>query len=192
MTTRKRRVLIWVGSVFGIAPIALAIFIATLDQNKAKKYITASVSKATGRQLSINGDLKFDLGWISRVSANQIQFANSDWSKQPQMAEIQDFEAEIDLWQFLTKFRLVIPTVTLSQPKLVLEKNSTGVANWEFRAAPTGPQKRTEFPVIEKLIIKGGIVSFDNQETKTQIELKVSEAEGAGFLEQPVKLRAEG
>jgi len=36
------------------------------------------------------------------------------------------------------------------------------------------------------------MLSFDNQETKTQIELKVSEAEGTGFLEQPVKLRAEG
>ena len=35
-------------------------------------------------------------------------------------------------------------------------------------------------------------VSFDNRETNTQIELKVSEAEGAGFLEQPVKLKAEG
>jgi uncharacterized protein involved in outer membrane biogenesis len=192
MTTRKRRVLIGLGTVVAIVVVAAAVLIATLDQNKAKKYITASVSKATGRQLSINGDLKLDLGWISRVSANQIQFANADWSKQPQMAEIQDLEAEIDLWQLLTKFRVVIPIVTLSQPKLVLEKNSAGAANWEFRAAPTGPQKRTEFPVIEKLIIKGGTVSFDNQETKTQIELKLHEAEGAGFLEQPVKLRAEG
>ena len=88
MTTRKRRILIWVGSVFGIAAIALAIFIATLDQNKAKKYISAGVSKATGRQLSINGDLKLDLGWISRVSANDIQFQNAGWSKHPQMAEV--------------------------------------------------------------------------------------------------------
>jgi uncharacterized protein involved in outer membrane biogenesis len=192
MTTRKRRALIWLGYVFGIAAIALAIFIATLDQNKAKKYISAGVSKATGRQLSINGDLKLDLGWISRVSASQIQFENAGWSKHSQMAEIGNFDVQIDLWQLLTKFRLVIPTVTISQPKIVLEKNATGLANWEFRAAPTGPQKRTGIPVIEKLIIKDGMVSFDNQETKTQIELKVSEAEGAGFLEQPVKLRAEG
>ena len=108
------------------------------------------------------------------------------------MAEIDNFDVQIDLWQLLTKFRLVLPTLTISQPKVILEKNASGSANWEFRAAPTGPRKRTEFPVIEKLIIKDGTFSFDNQETKTQIELKVSEAEGAGFLEQPVKLRAEG
>src|SRR5512139_3484095 len=186
MTTRKRHVLLGLGSVFGVAAIAAAVFISTLDQSKAKQYISAAVSKATGRRLSIDGELKFDLGWTSRVSAKQIQFANADWSKQPQMAEIGDFDVQIDLWQLLTKFRLVLPTVTISQPKLVLEKTADGSANWDFRAAPTGPQKRTEVPIIERLIIKDGFVSFDNRQTKTQIELHVSEAEGAGFLQQPV------
>ena len=197
MTTRKRHTLIWLGSIFGIAAIALAIFIATLDQNQAKEYISAGVSKATGRQLSINGDLKLDLGWISSVSASQIQFENAGWSKHAQMAEIDNFDVQIDLWQLLTKFRLVLPTLTISQPKVILEKNAAGLANWEFSAAAAVtdavvPQKRTGIPVIEKLVIKNAMLSFDNQETNTQIELKVSEAEGAGFLEQPVKLRAEG
>lgn len=197
MTTGKRRALIGVGSVLGIAAIALAIFIARLDQNKAKKYISAEVSKATGRQLSINGDLKLDLGWISTVSASQIQFENAGWSKHTQMAEIGNFDVQIDLWQLLTKFRLVIPTLTITQPKVILEKNAAGLANWDFTAAAAVtdavvPEQRTEFPILEKLVIKDGTLSFDNQETKTQIELKVSEAEGAGFLEQPVKLRAEG
>src|SRR6185295_2919254 len=122
MTIRKRRVLLGLGAIFGIAALALGVFISILDQNKTKKYISATVSEATGRQLSINGDLKFDLGWISRVSAKDIQFANSDWSKQPQMAEIGDLDVQIDLWQLLTKFRLVLPSVTISQPKLILEK----------------------------------------------------------------------
>src|SRR4030095_5301822 len=196
MTKRRHRALIWVGSIFGIVAIALAVFIATLDQNKAKKYISAGVSKVTGRQLSINGDLKLDLGWISRLSASEIQFQNASWSKQPQMAEVGLFDVEIDLWQLIRHFRVVLPTVTISQPKVVLEKNAEGSANWEFRAAPAVtepvPENRGDFPVIEKLIIKDGMLRFDNQESKTEIELKVTEAEGAGFLEAPVKLKAEG
>jgi hypothetical protein len=79
---------------------------------------------------------------------------------------------------------------------VVLEKNADGAANWEFRAAPAvtepvAPENRGDFPVIEKLIIKDGMLLFDDQESKTQIELKVT-AEGAGFLEAPVKLKAEG
>jgi len=72
MTKRRRRALIWVGCCFAIVAIALTVFVATLDQNRAKQYISAGVSKATGRQLSINGDLKLDLGWISRLSASEI------------------------------------------------------------------------------------------------------------------------
>src|SRR5580765_3202211 len=122
MTTRKRRVLIWVGSVFGIAAIALAIFIATLDQNKAKKYISAGVSKATGRQLSINGDLKLDLGWISRVSASEIQFQNAGWSKHPQMAEVGLFDVEIDLWQLVRHFAWFSPRSRYPNPRWCSKK----------------------------------------------------------------------
>jgi uncharacterized protein involved in outer membrane biogenesis len=197
MTKRKRRALIWLSSVFGIIAIAAAIFFSTLDQNQAKKYISAGVSKATGRQLSINGDLQLDLGWISRVSASQIQFENAQWSKHPQMVEVGLVDVQIDLWQLLSEFRLVLPTVTISEPKVILEKNAEGSANWDFQAAPAVtepavPEKRTEFPVIEKLTIKDGTFLFDNQETKTQVELKLTQAEAAGFLEQPVKLKAEG
>src|SRR5499433_1252459 len=198
MTERKCRILIWLFSVFGIIGIATAtaIFFLTLDQNKAKKYISAGVSKATGRQLSINGDLKLDLGWISRLSASQIQFENAQWSKHPQMVEVGLFDVQIDLWQLLSKFRVVLPTVTISQPKVILEKNAEGTANWEFRAAPTAtepvPEERTEFPVIEKLIIKDGTFLFDNRETNAQVELKLTQAEAGGFLEEPVKLKAEG
>ena len=198
MTKRKRRALIWVGSIFGffaIVAIALVIFIATLDQNKAKKYISAGVSTATGRQLNINGNINLDLGWISRVSATDIEFANAGWSKHPQMAQVGLFDVEIDFWQLVRHFRLVLPTVTISEPKVILEKNADGSANWEFRTPvtePVVPEKRSEFPVIEKLLIKGGTLLFDDQVSKTNVDLKVIEAEGAGFLDAPVKLKAEG
>ena len=195
MTKRKRRALIWMGSICGVIAVATAIFVATLDWNKAKGYLSAGVSKATGRQLRINGDLKVELGWITRVRASQIQFENAPWSTPPQMVEVGLVEVEVDLWQLL-KWRFVLPTVTISQAKVILEKNAEGAANWEFRAAPAMtaplPEKRTEFPVIEKLIVKDGTFLFANQETKTQLELKLIQTEAAGFLEAPVKLKAEG
>ncbi|HEX5605808.1 MAG TPA: AsmA family protein, partial [Candidatus Binatia bacterium] len=200
MEKRKRRALTWAGSIFGffaIAAVGLTVFVTTLDQNRAKKYLAAGVSKATGRELNINGDLKLDLGWISRLSASQIQFQNAGWSKHPQMAEVGLFDVEIDLWQLVRHFRVVLPSVTISEPNVVLEKNTEGSANWEFRTAsvvaePAVPENRGSFPVIQKIIIKDGVLLFDNQETKSQIKLKVTEAEGAGFLETPVKLKANG
>ena len=173
MTKRKRRALIWLSSIFGIIAIATAtaIFFSTLDQNKAKKYISAGVSKATGRQLSINGDLKLDLGWISRVRASQIQFENAQWSKHPQMVEVGLFDVQIDLWQLLSEFRLVLPTVTISQPKVILERMPTARRTGSFARLPRRPSpfrsSALEFPVIEKLIITDGTFLFDDQETNT-------------------------
>src|SRR5215470_2060922 len=189
MTKRKRRALIWTTSIFGIVAIAAAIIVSTWDWNKAKGYISAGVSKATGRQLSINGDLKVDLGWISKVRMSQIQFGNVSWSSHPQMAEVGLFDAQVDLWQLL-KGRFVLPEVTLSQVKVVLEKNREGSANWEFPAPTTVPQNRTQFPVIEKLNINDGTLLFANQETKTQVELTLIQANAAGFLGAPVTLKA--
>lgn len=195
MTKRKRRVLIWLGSVFGIIAIAAGIFVWTFDWNNLKTYVSAGVSKATGRKFVIDGDLKVNLGWISRIRASQIRFENASWSKHPQMAEIGLLDAQIDLWQ-LFKWRLVLPTVSVSQVKVFLEKNTNGSANWDLGAAsPTNsvvPKKRTEVPVIEKLTVEDGTLQFNNQETNAQLELKLTQAEAGGFWEQPVKLKAQG
>ena len=197
MSKQKRRVLIAVELVFGILVIAVSFLLANLDSQRAKNYITAAVTTATGRQMNIGGDFEVDLGWISRVRASNVQFANASWSKHPQMAEVGVVDVEIDVWQLIRHFRLVLPTVTISEPKLFLEKNAEGVANWEFRGAaattePVVPDKRTDFPVIQKLIIKGGALLFDDQTSKTQADLKLVEAEAAGFLDAPVNLNAEG
>jgi uncharacterized protein involved in outer membrane biogenesis len=197
MMKRTRRALIWTASIFGIIALATVIFVATLDWNEAKPYITAAVSNATGRQLSIKGDLRVDLGWVPRMRASGIEFENADWSKQRRMVEIGLLDVQIDLWELLSKFRLVLPTVTISQATLILEKNAEGTANWELRAAPVltepiTPEKRTDFPVIEKLIIDDGYLLFANHETNAQLELKLTQAEAAGFLEAPVKLKAKG
>jgi uncharacterized protein involved in outer membrane biogenesis len=110
------------------------------------------------------------------------------------MAEIGLVDVQLDLWQLLSKFRVVLPTITISQANVVLEKNAAGAANWEFPAAPTNavPEKRTTFPVIEKVIIKDGSLLFVNKEMNTRLELNLANAEAAGFLQEPVKLKAKG
>ena len=51
------------------------------------------------------------------------------------MAEVGLLDVEVDLWQLVRHFRWVFPAVTISEPKVVLEKNAEGAANWDFRAS---------------------------------------------------------
>lgn len=197
MNRRKRRVLIWLGSlsaIFLIIVVAAVIFVTTLDWNKAKPYIVSAVSKATGRQLTIDGDLHVNLGWMSRLRASGIKLQNANWSKQPNMADVGLLDVQLDLWQLLTKFHVVIPSVTISQANVILEKNADGAANWEFPAAPTKavPERRTTVPVLQKLIINDGSLLFVNRETNARMELNLANAEAAGFLREPLRLKAKG
>src|SRR5207237_10072066 len=105
------------------------------------------------------------------------------------MTEVGLLDVQIDVWQLLSKFRVVLPSITVSQPKVILEKNGDGAANWEFQAAPAVtepavPQKRTEFPIIEKVVIEDGTSLFNNQQTNTQLEMKLTQAKAPGFLNQ--------
>ena len=186
----------WTGITFGIIAIGVVVIIATLDWNRAKPYITAAVSKATGRTFGIDGDLKVDLGWVSRVRASQIHLQNASWSKHPQMAEIGLLDLTLDVRK-LFKWRVVFPSVTLSQVKMFLEKNTDGSPNWDFGAAtqavqPDIPNNRTQVPVIEKLTVEDGTIQFNNHETNDQLELRLTQAEAGGFWEQPIKLKAQG
>jgi uncharacterized protein involved in outer membrane biogenesis len=200
MTKWKRRVLIGLASIlcfFLVILAAAVVLVATVDWNKAKPYVTTTVSKATGRQLTINGDLDVDLGWISTLRASGIQLENAAWSKQPHMADVGVLDVQVDLRQLFRDFRVVVPKIVISDANVVLEKNADGAANWEFRAAPAvtepvAPEKRTEFPVIEKLVINNSSLLFSNRETNTQLDLKLTEAEAAGFLDAPVRLKAKG
>ena len=99
------------------------------------------------------------------------------------MAEVENFEVQIDLWQLLTKFRLVLPTLTISQPKVVLEKNVSRLGKLGVsRGAHGASRSALNFPSSKNWSSRTGCISFDNQETNTQIELKLSEAEADGFF----------
>jgi len=93
------------------------------------------------------------------------------------MDEVGLVDVQIDPWHPFSKFRLVFSTVTVSQAKVILEKNGDGSANWEFRAEPAVsepvvPEKRTEFPVIEILVINDGSCSrqSSNRAIRARIE----------------------
>ena len=197
MTIGKRRALIWVGSVFRHCRDRAGDFHCDARSEQSEEIHFGRSQQGHGpatehqrrsqprSRLDLQIERERDTIRRTRTGANTRRWPKSGSSTLKSISG-----------NSFAHFRLVLPTVTISQPKVVLEKNAEGLANWEFRAAPAMtapvPEKRSEFPVIEKLIIKDGMLLFDDQESKTQTDLKVIEAEAAGFLDAPVKLKAEG
>lgn len=122
------------------------ILLLTFDWNKAKPWINARVSEATGRPFAINGDLSLTWeraqsnsgtwhDWLPapQLSADNVTMGNPDWSKLDRnMAEVGRITFSVNPIPLLSR-DIVIPTLQLDDPTLVLERIADGRNNWTFK-----------------------------------------------------------
>ncbi len=128
-----------------IAAVALIVFIKTFDLNKYKPMIEKLVYEQTGRQLSLKGDAGLKISLIPTVVVNDIALSNAPWSANQNMIEAQSVEVSVAVLPLLHK-EVIIDNVSLVKPQIYLEKNKSGVANWEFSALQdtTKPEDKTQ------------------------------------------------
>src|ERR1700753_2519269 len=128
---RRKKVLIGVGGVIGFLILALLIAPSLIDLNARKPEIISEVKKATGRDLVIDGPVSLSLLPLPSVSVTGVKFFNVAGSKNPHMVEIKSLTVRPSLFALLAG-NIEVSSVTLVEPKIVLEINAQGKPNWEF------------------------------------------------------------
>lgn len=143
MRPRLRRILIVAVAIVVIVPLALAIFIATYDWNRAKPTVEERASKALGRAIEIAGDLDVRWHWRAQrdggmafapgfdVSAHGVRIGNPEWAKRKSFAELEAVDAELRLMPLLAH-RLEIPSVRFVKPAIDFEQRKGGSSTWTF------------------------------------------------------------
>ncbi|NKB37472.1 MAG: AsmA family protein [Gammaproteobacteria bacterium] len=129
-----RKVLLGLAGLFVVVIIGLFVFISQIDVSEYKDQALAQVEKATGRKVSIEGELDLSLSLNPAIVAEGIRFANDDWGSKPDMAIIKRVEVQVGLLPLLSG-DIEINRFILIEPDLLLEKNSTGKGNWEMGEA---------------------------------------------------------
>ena len=153
--------------LIGLVAVTVAVILAFYDTDDLKHLAAGAASTALGREVAINGDADLDLGWTTRIRVNDLTVANADWAKarDPYMAEIGQLEVAIDVWELL-KGHILIPEIDIARPRVDLEKNADGEANWQFAAAAKAaargaePEQRQEIPIIRQLNLDDGRLSY--------------------------------
>jgi uncharacterized protein involved in outer membrane biogenesis len=84
----KRFVAIGVLAIVILIAVVL-VYLNTYDYNKLKPLVSRMVEDATGRKLSIDGDVSFKFGFLSALVVTDVALANASWGSQPQMIEIE-------------------------------------------------------------------------------------------------------
>ncbi|MFQ5469165.1 MAG: AsmA-like C-terminal domain-containing protein [Gammaproteobacteria bacterium] len=118
-------VIVFAGFVI-IAGLVMTLF----DPNTYKETIASTIKKQTGRELVIQGDINLSLfPWIG-AELGQISLGNADLFGPEPFAQIQGADIHVKVWPLLSK-EIVVDTITLHGLHVNLERNATGVTNWQ-------------------------------------------------------------
>ncbi len=150
--------LIAVGALFALFIVALFVIPMLVDVQKYKPQIEKQVSEATGRPFAIGGDLNLSIfPWVG-VSLSDLHLGNPPGFTEKDLLSVQSFEVRVKLIPLLSK-NIQVKRFIVKGPRIVLEKNKNGRANWQGIGKPstekkeTAPEKKREGLPIESLTV---------------------------------------
>lgn len=170
----RKKVLIGAGSVLGVLIVALLLTPFFLDPNSFKPQIAAQVKKATGRELVIDGPVTLSLLPVPSVTVTGIRFMNAPGAQSLNMVEVESVTATPSMLALL-RGDIDLTEVNLVEPKIVLEIDAEGKANWEFtpsagQAVPTTPKDVSPLPfALGNLTIENGALIFSDSKAGVSI-----------------------
>lgn len=173
------RVLKWVSWVF------LAFFLVTLilvlSVGHMKGPLTRAVSKATGRELVIDGELRFVPSLVHpRLRAERVRFGNAEWAQYDYLLQADAIEASINPLGLFAG-RLILPEVSLENATLALEMDAEGRKNWILRKGKDEDKKESHI-VVRHLTLDQGRLLYEDaaREISLAVDLE-TDAAGVAF-----------
>ena len=127
---KLKKVLLYASGAFVVLLILISIALVFIDFNQFKPKITRMVKDATGKQLTIKGDIYANIFPGIHLSVSDVSFENAKGFKDPylvQMKKLQIYVSLIDLWNN----KISIKKLSLKQPKIYLETQGSR-NNWDF------------------------------------------------------------
>jgi AsmA family protein len=137
-----RRRCAWVAAIGAALFLSLIfilyILISSNDIDWIKPIIRQVVKERTGRDLLIHGPVKLEIGTSPCLMVEKAALQNASWGTHPDMVLVEQMKLQIQLIPLLKK-RIEVRSVTLIEPKILIETDGTGVSNFSFDIPPSKP-----------------------------------------------------
>jgi uncharacterized protein involved in outer membrane biogenesis len=170
--------IVGIAAVLLIAMIVTAYFIlSTYDYNKFKPRIAKVVEDATGRELTLAGDIDLEVGLSPTLVVEDVSFQNAAWGSRPELAKLKRFEIQITLLPLILK-RIAVKRIILVSPDILIETDSSGKSNLDFKTEEGGEsqepkdKKNARFPrvALRQALIENSRITFkDGTSAKTHV-----------------------
>jgi AsmA protein len=139
-----KRVLIGTGVTLALL-VALAFVVPLLVPTSTyKEQIQSRVKAATGRDLSLQGDVRLTILPALSLTAKYVSFANRPGAPDKDMVNLKELDLRLRLAPLLAG-RIEVDELVLHRPEIVLEIDKDGRANWQFDR-PGEPAAKTPPP----------------------------------------------
>ncbi len=102
-----------------------------------KSQLTAQVEAATGRQLTVDGELDLSVLPNLAVAMGDVHFANAEGSDVADMVSLRELKVQLKVLPLLTG-AVEIDQFVLLEPKIHLEIDQQGKPNWELAGGNEG------------------------------------------------------
>jgi uncharacterized protein involved in outer membrane biogenesis len=180
----KKKIGIGVGILF-LLLVSIVIF---FDWNWLRGPVAKYIGAKLERDFAINGDLHVKLANPIEITANDVVLGNASWSADPIMAQARQISIHLSPRPLLSK-QIVVPEVALSQPQLLLERNTEGKANWDFASSKSDGSA----PTISTLRIDDGKLRYRDPIVETDVTLALkSEKSATGELGPAIRFTGKG
>ena len=157
-----RKFLIGIGMLVVLVIGAAIVVPSFVDWNSYKSEIQQQVRQATGRNLTIVGDLDLTILPAPRLRVKNVRFANVKGGSLPDMIKLDALDIQIRVLPML-QGRIEVASVLLIKPMILLERLADGRANWEF--APSGKKsadKKLQLSNVARASHTATAVQLDN------------------------------
>ena len=183
--SRWKKVLIAAGLLIIVLCLAIYAFLSLYDFNKLKPAIAKAVKNATGRELTIAGNIELEFGLSPTLVIEDASFQNAAWSSTPDLARVKRLEARIAVWPLIFG-EFDFAHLVLIEPQVIVEFNSTGASNFSF---DTGGEQKAESTlpppplIFSDLLIENGLFTYRDAQSNIEFSIRIDRltAEIPGF-----------
>jgi uncharacterized protein involved in outer membrane biogenesis len=161
--------------------VTIYLILSSYDFNNLKPTIAQQVKIATGRELTLGGNIQLAISLSPSLVLQDVSFQNAPDASRPEMARVGRVEVKVALLP-LIRGDLVVKRLLLFEPDILIEIDKAGKPNFEFDTKKKGQpeQPKTEgqspkgasFPALafnSVEIEKGRITYIDDRRGKSNV-----------------------
>ncbi|MEE9543825.1 MAG: AsmA family protein, partial [Thermodesulfobacteriota bacterium] len=205
---RWKKLLIIFAAIVIVVIVALIVIISSYDFNKLKPGIESVAFEATGRELKLGGDIEFKIGLTPALVVSDVTFQNAEWGSRPEALSIKRFEVKVALLPLIGG-NISVKRFVLIEPDLLIETDSTGKSNLEFKPPEkpkedSKPKPKDDEPLVEgergfpafavgEILVRDGRLTYNDGKTGKATTVKLDRLRVVGSsAKSPVNIDIKG